>query len=120
MRAGVKGPPDQRERPGRRRERTRTFPSPGAMGSGHSRPRNSAQASGGCGIGDLPPVSLRLEVSERKGLVGWTSRRTWFETIFCWQVFAGSDVCLGAEAGGAILSFCKHFRHIYLKWLWVG
>lgn len=72
------------------------------MGSGPWRPRNSAQASGGRGIGDLPPRSLRLEVSVRKGLRGWTSTRTWFETIFCWPVFAGSDVCLGTGVGNFI------------------
>ncbi|XP_054567217.1 lipolysis-stimulated lipoprotein receptor isoform X4 [Eptesicus fuscus] len=35
-------------------------------------------------------MPLRLEVSVRKGPIGWTSRRTWFETIFCWQAPASA------------------------------
>lgn len=44
---------------------------------------------------------------------------TWFETIFCGQAFTGSDVCLGEGMRG-ILSFCKDFLRIHLRWLWVG
>lgn len=44
---------------------------------------------------------------------------TWFETIFCWQAFTGSNVCLSESLGG-ILSFCKDLWCVHLRWGWIG